>query len=190
MNNLIHYINDRTVKLNNEETFNNVDVFVTQSIYYSGSYINTGSNYRIIIQSGSNLLASLPYENTNISVNYSDNIYFVNNNNIIINYNTFITGSDSNTSYYFNISSGSQDVFRGGIDVIQNNGNVFINSGSQYVITSYSGDSNLAGLTIYDSSSNLLCNLSQSFSSSYTLNPTSSTYYSITSSIIYYYSPL
>lgn len=190
MNNIIHYINSRVVKVNETETFSDVDLYVSQSIYSSGSSINSGSLYRILIQSGSKLLSSLPYENSNIRVEYSTNIYPNTQNDISLIYNTFVSGTNPSSSYYFRISSGSNIIANIGLDIVENSSNIYIKSGSIYSINLYSGNSNLCNLQIYDSNNTLIFSDNQSISSSYSLNATGSSYFLITGSVLLYEPPL
>jgi len=135
-------------------------------------------------------LLSLPYDSTNIKVDYSLNAANTVENNLSIIYNTFVSGTNPSSSYYFKISSGSTVLVNTGLDILPNSSNLYLMSGSQYDITTYSGNNNYAGIKIYNSSNTLIYEVSQSISSSYNLTTTGSSYFIITGSIVLYEPPL
>ena len=74
MNKITHYINSRVVTVDDSKeikTFKDVDLYATGSSYISGSSIDEGSYYRVLNNSGSELLASLAYDNSDIYVERS-----------------------------------------------------------------------------------------------------------------------
>jgi hypothetical protein len=172
----------------NQITYTGISLVTSASAFStSGSEFNaTVADIRIMLYSGSILVATFPYDQSNLYIDYTPSVV---NPTILIQSNTFISGSNPNINYYFKIinSSSLDETFNIGLDLQPNLSGLYINSGSKYNLTLYSGDSNTNNLYVYSGSS-LIYSASSSYSASYTLNPTSSTYYQITASI-YYYAP-
>jgi hypothetical protein len=181
-----------TVNINtdyNQIVYNNISLVTSASAFEtSGSEFNaTVADIRIMLYSGSILVATFPYDQSNLYIDYTSPV----NPTTLIQYNTFISGSTLNSNYYFKIinSSSLEEVLNVGLDLQPNLAGLYINSGSKYNLTLYSGDSNINNLYIYNDSSSLIYSASSAYSASFTLNPTSSTYYQLTASIYYYIAP-
>jgi hypothetical protein len=156
-------------------------------VIYSGvnlvqSYTNSSS--RLDVMSGSALLASFPYEQTDLFIFTSSLFNATSSNNVVFQYNTIVSGLNPSSSYYFKIvnSASLSEELNVGLDINLNVDSIFVTS-SKYNITLYSGDINLNDLQIY-SGSTLIYSSSLSVSSSFTLNATSSVYYLISASIL------
>lgn len=172
----------------NQIIYNNITLVTSASAFEtSGSEFNaTVADIRIMLYSGSILVATFPYDQSNLYIDYTPSV----NPTILIQYNTFLSGSSPNSDYYFKIknSSSLEEVINVGLDLQPNLSGLYINSGSKYNVTLYSGDSNINDLYVYSGSS-LIYSASSAYSASYTLTPTSSTYYQFSASIYYYIAP-
>jgi hypothetical protein len=166
-------------------TYNNVTLVTSASAFEtSGSEFNaTVADIRIMLYSGSILLASFPYGQSNLYVDYAPPTI---NPTVLIQSDTIISGSNPNSNYYFKVinSSSLEEMFNIGLDIEPSLAGFFIDSGSKYNVTLYSGDSNINNLYVYSGSS-LIYSASSSYSASYTLTPTSSVYYQFSASISY-----
>jgi hypothetical protein len=156
-------------------------------VLYSGvSLIQsfTNSSSRLDIMSGSALLASFPYEQTDLFIFTSSLFNATSSNNNILQYNTIVSGINPSSSYYFQIvnSASLSEELNVGLDINLNVDSIFISS-SKYNITLYSGDANINDLQVY-SGSTLIYSGSSATSSSFTLNATSSIYYLVSASIL------
>jgi len=167
-------------------------VFTGVSLVISASaYSTTGSEFdatlgdiRIFVYSGSNIIANFPYSQTDFYTDYTLAYATSSQPNGSIDFTTELLGININPNYYFKIvnSSSLEEILNVGIDWNVSNGTVPFSSSSKYNVTLYSGNSYINELYIY-SGSNLISSITSSISASYTLNPTSSTYYQISADI-------
>jgi len=151
----------------------------------SGSdFIGTVAVATIYAYSGSTILATFPVETTNIFYypfpSNTENIP-TSSNNIGIQYTTYLSGSNPDPTYYFEIIESSSLLTQTniGISYLPNTNFISLNSSSLYNIRLYSGNNKQNNIYIYNSASILLLSSSWIGTASYgiTLNPTSSNFY-------------
>lgn len=193
---LTYYTLSNTAVLENEFLFQQIYSDVSLNISASAyDTIDSGSTdfgvtvgeVRIDLISGSTLIASFPYDQTNLIINSSSLFYTTSSDNIGIQYITQISGSDPDFSYYFKIinSSSLETKTDTGIFPFQNINFISLNSSSLYNIQLYSGNNKQNNVYVYNSASVLLLSSSWIGTSSYgiTLNPTASNFYFISASV-------
>jgi hypothetical protein len=199
LQNLIYYYLSNTAvyssndsNLQSEVIYQNVSLQISASAYDtidSGStdFGVTVGDVRINIISGSILLASYPWSQTNLIYDYSSSLYVTSSDNIGVQYTTFISGSDINTLYYFEIinSSSLETEVNLGIPYFPNTNFISLDSSSLYNLRLYSGENKQNNLQLYNSASVLLLSSSWIGTSSYgiTVNLTGSNFYFISASI-------
>ena len=192
-----YYLSNTAVYFNNstnltETIYQNVSLQISASAYDtvdSGStdFGVTVGDIRISLFSGSVLVASFPYSITNLILDYSSSLYATSSDNIGIQYTTFISGSNPDPTYYFEIvkSSSLETQVSLGIPYFPNTNFIPLNSSSLYNVRLYSGDNKQNNIYIYNSASILLLTSSWIGTSSYgiTLNPTASNFYFVSASV-------
>jgi hypothetical protein len=192
-----YYLSNTAVYFDNstnltETIYQNVSLQISASAYDtvdSGStdFGVTVGDIRISLFSGSVLVASFPYSITNLILDYSSSLYATSSDNIGIQYTTFISGSNPDPSYYFEIvkSSSLETQTNIGISYLSNTNFIPLNSSSLYNINLYSENNKQNNIYVYNSASILLLSSSWIGTSSYgiTLNPTASNFYFISASI-------
>jgi hypothetical protein len=199
LQNLIYYQLSNTavyssndVNLRIETIYSNVILEISASAYDtvdSGStdFGVTVGDIRINLVSGSALIASFPYSQTNLIYDYSSSLYLTSSDNTVIQYTAYLSGSNPDPSYYFEIvkSSSLETEVNLGISYFQNSGFVPLNSSSLYNINLYSGDNKQNNIYVYNSASILLLSSSWIGTSSYgiTLNLTASNFYFVSASV-------
>jgi hypothetical protein len=199
LQNLIYYQLSNTavyssndINLSSETVYSNVILEISASAYDtvdSGStdFGVTVGDIRINLISGSALIASFPYSQTNLIYDYSSSLYATPVTNIGIQYTTYLSGSNPDPTYYFEIvkSSSLETQTNIGISYLPNTNFIPLNSSSLYNIRLFSGNNKQNNIYVYNSASILLLSSSWIGTSSYgiTLNPTSSNFYFISASI-------
>ena len=185
---LTYYISGSAITLSNDngvvQTYYNSTYEISGSEYETGpgGFKSTVATIRINIVSGSILLASFPYDETNLIINSSSAEFATSSDNITIQYTTYQTDNIFNPLYYFKIinSSSLQEIVNTAINPPENLSSTTANSSSKYIVELYSGDNKYNQINLYDATSSLL------FASSYitgsgsiVLNLTGSSFYSI-----------
>ena len=167
---------------------NNIDLAV-------GSTIPNSAFISILLGNGSggfspplNInVGSFPYSITNLILDYSSSLYATSSDNIGIQYTTYLSGSNPDPTYYFEIvkSSSLETQVSLGIPYFSNTNFIPLNSSSLYNIRLYSGNNKQNNLYIYNSASILVLTSSWIGTSSYgiTLNPTASNFYFVSASV-------
>jgi len=194
--NLTYYISSSTAILQNNIT---EKIFYNVSCSISGEAIETGVSHsgeashdhdvttRIKLYSGSYLVASFPYHETNYYINSYSLDYLPNTNNKIIQYIAHNNNINFNPTYYLKIIDSSSLSEKLDINVPYGvtMGNTLVSS-SKYNIEMYSGDNKFNQIYIYDSSSILITSSSWIGTASYTsqIEVTGSDYYLISASIV------
>lgn len=181
---LTYYVSGSAITLSNDDvviqTYNNVTYQITSSFV-----MGPGSDYtaytRIEIISGSTLLATFPYDQTNLIINSASSAFTTSSNNIGIQYTTTATSIFPNSSYFFKIINSSSLYDLTNIGIIPGNNTLFTpaNSSSKYIAELYSGDNKYNQIYLYDATSSLL------FTSSY-ITGSGSIVLDLTGSSFYY----
>ena len=173
--------------------FSNTSSSISADTYNSsgGTFVGTVGTLRINLISGSQVLLSLPYDQVDFHVSPSS--YFPTTvGDVAMRYSHIISdGSNYDSSYYFKIvnSSSLQEVINEGIFPLSPVlSGTSITSSQKYNINLYSGNNKTNIISVYNDSGSLVLSSSWIGTSSYgiTLNPTSSTYYSITAVVSQY----
>lgn len=183
---LTYYVSGSAITISNDngviQTYLNSTYEISGSSYETGSggFKSTVATIRINVISGSILLASFPYDETNLVINSSSNLYFptpLPNLNFQLNYQSEIY---PNSPYSVKVTKSSS------LEVLTESGvpNNFINlaadSSSKYIIEAYTGDNKYNELALYDATSSLILTSSWiTGSGSVVLNLTGSSFYFI-----------
>lgn len=189
--NLTYYVSSSTAVLTNtnniiEKIFYNVNLQQTSSFFQSGSQYSSITQLALISESRN--IAIFPYENTNLFIDSSSNLYNTSSNdNITLVYNVNINNMNLDSDYYFKIinSASLNEELNVGLLPGENIGVISLISSSIYSFELYGGTNKYNYIYINDNTSLLY---SSSWSGSQKnnttiLEPTSSTIYNITASV-------
>ena len=188
--NLTYYVSSSTAVLTNtnniiEKIFYNVNLQQTSSFFQSGSQYSSITQLALISESRN--IAIFPYENTNLFIDSSSNLYNTSSNdNITLVYNININNMNLDPDYYFRIinSASLNEELNVGLLPGENIGVISLISSSIYNFELYGGNNKYNDIYVNDNTSSLY-SISWSGSQKYTasLEPTSSTIYNITASV-------
>lgn len=161
---LIYYISGSTAILQGEENeliFRDVSLNISGSEYETdvpGGFSSTIGTIRIDLYSGSILIASFPYDQTNLIINSSSNAFVpIPPTNVVFGYPITYDG-EYNDSYFFNLKESSS------LDLIAQapliNGTrshaTSLYSSSKYIAELYSGNNKYNQVSLYDVTNSLV----------------------------------
>lgn len=185
---LTYYVSGSAITLSDDSGI--IQTYFNSTYEISGSEFETGvpggfkstvGTIRINVISGSTLLASFPYDETNLIINSSSIEFVTISENINLQYSTLsLVFSDINPSYYFSIinSSSLENIRNVGLSSTKNTNTITLDSSSKYVVQLYSGNNKYNQIKLYDATSSLLFTSSYiTGSGSVILNLTGSSFY-------------
>lgn len=159
---LTYYVSGSAITLSNDnaiiQTYLNSTYEISGSSYETnpGGFKSTVATIRINVISGSILLASFPYDETNLVINSSSNLYFptpLPNLNFQLNYQSEIY---PNSPYSVKVIKSSSLVTLTESGVPNNFINIAADSSSKYIIEAYTGDNKYNELALYNATSSLI----------------------------------
>jgi Leucine-rich repeat (LRR) protein len=164
----------------------NTSASITAESYESSGsiYTSTVGDLRIDLISGSIVIGTLSYDQTNFFIDSASLTYATSSvNNIGIQYSTTLDYVSPNSSYYFKIIDSASLVERVKAGITPGTSTLTLpaNSSSMYNVELYSGDNKINSIYFYDATSSLIHSSSWIGTSSYgiTIEPTSSLFYYI-----------
>lgn len=188
---LTYYVSSSTAALTNDnalqQVYYNVQYEISGSEFETstpGGFESTVATIRINIISGSTLIASFPYDQTNLIIDSSSGKYTIAPpSDILLQYTTNLIGVPSDPSFYFLIENSSSlaEIVNVGVADGTNTVNITETSSNAYNITFNTKPSTYNSLYIYDANDSLIFSTTKtaSYGVTTTLYPTSSTFYYI-----------